>query len=104
MADVPWTPAHLDEVGDGLRRSGKADAWPETRAAIEAFAARWDAAFVEACELPDEAVRDAAYNCLAPSYARTNAMLDALRVLDPETLVDADETIAGLDSPEACLP
>jgi hypothetical protein len=102
MEDVPWAVARLDEIEASMGRAGKAEAWTATRAAIESFGARWDAAFVQACELPDDSARATAYACLAPSYSKAAALLDALRLLDPEALETADATIAAFASPEAC--
>ena len=94
--DVPWAAFRLDEIESSMRRVKKDEAWAITRAAMEAYAAKWGDAYLRACELPEGEARVAAYACINDAMARADAILDALRVLDPETIASAESSIAAL--------
>jgi hypothetical protein len=94
--DVPWAAFRLDEIEASMKRVKKDEAWAGTRAAIETFASKWGAAYLRACELPEGEARDAAYGCVADALGRAAAVLDALRLLDPETIASAEASIVAL--------
>ncbi len=103
LATVPWASDQLDQIGASLGRAGKADGWPTTRAAIEAYGSRWNDAYVEACEVPEGEPRDAAYACLGEPFAAAVELMDDLHRLDPEAIATADATVADLTPPELCV-
>ena len=94
--DVPWAAGRLDEIEASMRRAGKDETWPPTRAALEHFATRWGSAYLRACELPEGKPRDDAHACTADAYSRASTILDALRLLDPETIASAESSVTAL--------
>lgn len=93
--DVPWAAFRLDEIESSMKRV-KDERWPSTRGAIETFGERWSASYLRVCEMPEGEARDAGYACLTDALGGAGAILDALRVLDPETIANASRSIAAL--------
>jgi hypothetical protein len=94
--DVPWAAFRLDEIEASMRRVKKDEAWAGTRGAIDAFGAKWGASYLRACELPEGPAREAAYACINDALGRADAVLDALRLLDPEAIANAESAITSL--------